>query len=102
MYFLILQIQKGNKYKYYCSLSENPRISVFEKDWLDDTIDVPYEDGEIKIPRKYDEYLRLQYGDYMTLPPVEKRVSQHYHYYVDLEQRLSIEEVRQIKRRNVS
>ena len=26
---------------------------------------------------KFDEYLKATYGDYMQLPPVEKRVSHH-------------------------
>ena len=29
------------------------------------------------VPNGYDEYLTLAYGDYMELPPVDKRVSGH-------------------------
>ena len=29
------------------------------------------------IPEKYHEYLRAAYGDYMVLPPIEKRENQH-------------------------
>jgi lipopolysaccharide cholinephosphotransferase len=38
-----------------------------------------FEDAEVLIPEKYDPYLRRQYGDYMQLPPVKKRISTHNH-----------------------
>ena len=40
-------------------------------------VDGEFEGGKYKIPVGYDEYLREFYGDYMQLPPVEKRVSTH-------------------------
>ncbi|MDP9229135.1 MAG: LicD family protein [Bacteroidota bacterium] len=36
-----------------------------------------FEDMEALIPQSYDSYLKRQYGDYMQLPPVEKRISHH-------------------------
>lgn len=36
-----------------------------------------FEGKMYKIPIGYDEWLRAFYGDYMQLPPVEKRVSHH-------------------------
>ena len=38
---------------------------------------------EVNIPVKYDKYLRNLYGDYMTIPPVEKR-EQHTAYKIEL------------------
>ena len=38
---------------------------------------VPFEDGQYPIPVGYERYLRKVYGDYMQLPPVEKRVNKH-------------------------
>ena len=36
-----------------------------------------FEDSFYKIPAAYDTWLRSIYGDYMQLPPVEKRVTHH-------------------------
>lgn len=49
---------------------------------LEDTIDVPFEHLVVKLPRAYDSILRRGYGEYMTLPPVEKRKN-HYPYRLD-------------------
>jgi len=37
-----------------------------------------FENMQVVIPEKYDDYLSRLYGDYMTLPPVEKRIGHHY------------------------
>ena len=36
-----------------------------------------FEDSEFFVPGDVDQYLTLEYGDYMQLPPVEKQVSMH-------------------------
>ena len=36
-----------------------------------------FEDRLIRVPVGYEQYLTQLYGDYMTLPPVEKRVTDH-------------------------
>ena len=40
-------------------------------------IDHTFEDEIFRIPEDYDLYLTSMYGDYMTLPPVEKRENLH-------------------------
>ena len=40
-------------------------------------IELEFEGKKYKAPIGYDEYLRAFYGDYMQLPPVEKRVTNH-------------------------
>lgn len=40
-------------------------------------IDVPFEGRTFKAPAGYDKYLTQLYGDYMELPPENKRVSHH-------------------------
>lgn len=43
-----------------------------------------FEDGYFPVPRRWDEYLTAVYGDYMQLPPVEERCSQHHIVQIDL------------------
>lgn len=57
---------------------------IFKKKFFLETIDVKFEDVEIKCPKGYDEYLTQQFGDYMKLPPAEKQVG-HHNGVVDLE-----------------
>lgn len=40
-------------------------------------VEVEFEGKMYKAPVGYDEWLRSFYGEYMTLPPIEKRVSHH-------------------------
>lgn len=42
--------------------------------WFEDVIDIPFEDRVFKAPASYDEYLKSLYGNYMQLPPEDKRV----------------------------
>ena len=37
-----------------------------------------FEGEDVNIPVRAEKYLTDFYGDYMTLPPEEKRVSHHY------------------------
>lgn len=70
---------------------------VFKSEWFDDVIETDFEDFTISIPRKYDEYLTLMYGDYMTPPPVEKRELTHtdMRYYLNLTKRVSISQAKE-------
>ena len=46
------------------------------KCWKDYII-MKFEDAEFRVPVGYDAVLTTKYGDYMTLPPIEKRVTHH-------------------------
>ena len=38
---------------------------------------MPFEGIQVPVPHEYDIYLTTLYGDYMTLPPIGKRISTH-------------------------
>lgn len=40
---------------------------------FDETLYLPFENISVPIPKGYDSYLKANYGDYMKLPPIEKR-----------------------------
>ena len=46
---------------------------------------LPFEDNVFPVPPDYEEYLKNAYGDYMTLPPEEKRSGGHGDVIIDLE-----------------
>ena len=41
------------------------------------TIDLPFEDTLLKCSKYYDRILTQLYGEYLRLPPIEKRKSLH-------------------------
>lgn len=58
---------------------------VFPSTVFDGYTDLEFEGQKFMAIKHYDEYLTLMYGDYMTPPPVEKRVAKHDFkaYYID-------------------
>ena len=61
---------------------------IHPKEWILPLTKKHFEDTEVYIPGNYHEYLTQMYGDYMQLPPVEKRISHHNHAFVDLYKRV--------------
>ena len=53
------------------------RYAVIDKSELENVIYGEFEGKKYKIPSGYDEWLRKLYGDYMQLPPEDKRESTH-------------------------
>lgn len=66
---------------------------VIPKEWIEETIWVPFENIQVRIPKHYHEYLTHIYGDYMTPPPDDKKDDRHIVKYLDFEKRLSREEI---------
>lgn len=67
---------------------------IFPKAWTDTLCDKPFEHLTVKLPGNYDAYLKNIYTDYMQLPPVEQRVCHHLHDYLDLNKRVTEEEIK--------
>jgi lipopolysaccharide cholinephosphotransferase len=67
-------VYSSNFLQYYSELKSGTYIKPKECATL---IRTKFENMEVWLPQGYDSYLRRQYGDYMQLPPVEKRVSNH-------------------------
>lgn len=50
----------------------------FQRSWMIESCDLEFESMKVKAPVKYKEFLTFMFGeDYMTLPPIEKRVPKH-------------------------
>ncbi len=63
--------------------------------WFRSSVLAQFEDFKAKLPIGVHEYLTHVYGDYMKLPPKEKQVSHHCHYYVNLEKHVPLEQILQ-------
>lgn len=81
----------GDFYISYCGPYKNEQ---FPKSWFGNPILVEFEHLKMYIPQEYDLYLKNLYGDYMRLPPEEKRVSHHELYYFNFESRMTLNQVK--------
>lgn len=85
--------QKEGKFIIFYFHTYPTKNEVFKSEWFDEAIKVEFEGLKVPIARGYNEYLTTMFGNYMQLPPVEKRKSHHNYYYVNLEKRLDINEI---------
>ena len=52
---------------------------IFKRKWFDETIMMPFEQYEFRVPKSFDEVLRHGYGDYWLVPPEKDRIGHHYY-----------------------
>lgn len=74
---------KGKYIANYCGAWGQKEI--VPKEWYGKGEKAVFEGIEVCIPQRFDKWLSQVYGDYMKLPPVEKRKSHHYTEVVDLQ-----------------
>ena len=55
----------------------SPVGSKAKKEWFRDTVDVDFEGLKFKAPINYHEVLTACFGDYMTPPPENERITHH-------------------------
>ena len=58
---------------------------IMPRDLFDTVEKMSFEGIEVNVPGKWDEYLTLLYGDYMTPPPEKERTTHHYTEIIDPE-----------------
>ena len=66
---------------------------LFPKEWFSSFKKVSFENTSIYVSTDIEKYLTQLFGDYMTPPSADKQVSMHYHYYLNLKEGLTLEEV---------
>lgn len=62
---------------YYSNYQPDFMQDTVEREWSEQTTELPFEGHLLKAPANYDAVLREIYGDYMQLPPEEARVPSH-------------------------
>lgn len=78
----ICKLMKKYEYdesKYVVHLYDAQLFKIMPKTIFDELIMMDFEGHSFYAPQNYDDYLRTYYGDYMELPPVEKRQSHHFY-----------------------
>lgn len=64
-------------YEYVCLTSPDDIGYFYPETVMRELEDIEFEGATFKISSEYDTMLKVLYGDYMTLPPEEERVSNH-------------------------
>ncbi len=58
---------------------------IVPADWYGDGVEGIFEGMTVRLPKEYDKWLTQVYGDYMQLPPLEKRIAHHFTEAIDTE-----------------
>ena len=54
-----------------------PQKGGVKKEWMENLIETEFEGHMLYISAYADDWLKMQYGDYMKLPPLEKQITHH-------------------------
>lgn len=73
----VRQNNKNSKLSYYSNYDPGYTHMLFKKSWSENVINVEFEGHKLMAPKGYDHVLKIVYGDYMTLPPEDKRIPSH-------------------------
>ena len=57
-----------------CAVEPDSVKCVYEKDIFASSVSLSFENESFEVPVLYKKYLEYTYGDYMQLPPIEKRL----------------------------
>lgn len=68
---------KGTKRVYYSNYQPDYMQVTLERTWCSEVTEIPFEGHMLMAPKAYDKVLREVYGDYMQLPPEDKRIPSH-------------------------
>jgi lipopolysaccharide cholinephosphotransferase len=72
---------------YVASFIEGPTImrQRFPKDWFEKPSYLTFENQVMPVPRDYNQWLQVSYGDYMTPPPESERTLRHHIKFYDMQ-----------------
>lgn len=75
-HILLAQKFNNNKQSKYYGCNSNDKYSVVcERELFEDVVYLDFENRKIPVPIGYKEILKKYYGDYMKLPPEDKRTT---------------------------
>lgn len=68
---------KNRKAKYSCMIIDIDKNQIQESNIWENYINIKFEGKEYMAIEDFDTYLKCAYGDYMKIPPIEKRIPKH-------------------------
>lgn len=68
---------KGTKRVYYSNYQPDYLYVTLERNWCSEVTELMFEGHMLMAPKEYDKVLKEVYGDYMQLPPDDKRIPSH-------------------------
>lgn len=74
----------------YDGMGRNLKRGPFPKEWLNESIYVPFEGHLLPIPKEYDKYLTYLYGNYKQMIPASERKISHSIVWLDLGEYLTL------------
>lgn len=76
--FLALKDKKSRgSLWYYSNYQPDYLYVILQKEWCEETVDLPFEDTQLMAPKGYHEVLTWIYGDYKRLPPKDQQKPAH-------------------------
>lgn len=66
-----------SKYVMACCYPGIKKHQKLEREIYEEFVDIDFESKKYKVIKRFDEYLKMQYGNYMKLPPANERVGIH-------------------------
>lgn len=72
--------------KHFWFTWSNCLLHNYETNWFSKYLLIRFENILIRVPFKFEDYLRDEYGDWKTLPPIDKRNSGHEFYILNIEE----------------
>ena len=86
-------IKKYNSVLKSFSLNESSCVSnagwgfdpyrIYDANFFNDSVELEFEGRNFKCPKNWEKILKIEYGDFMVLPPKEKRTPLHSNYLYD-------------------
>lgn len=73
--FITMYDYSASEFCFDCALGS--KVKILTRDMIDSPVKGVFENRSFSISPKYDKWLRLTYGDYMQLPPIEEREPKH-------------------------
>ncbi len=87
--------ERGESVITYDTLSPTEKI-MHSKSLFANTSEAEFDGLKVLLPSGNAQILKQIYGDYMQLPPERERISNHYHFFVDLHRRLTVDQIREM------